>query len=315
MVIPSYNRAQYLVKTLRSIVEQSTKPKEIIIIDDGGTDDSEQAISYIDTNGIALKYLKQKNTGQLHARHNAIMQSSGEWIALCDSDDLWHPDHLSEFVEAMSACHSAALYFANFNIVDENDVLQNDPDKLSQGPENWLKTLKANSTALGPTTLKLPSDFYKYLLRFQPLFPSAMIFKRSLYDNVGGISPKLNFSNSEDAHITRRLAAYGESVCQTKTTVSIRKHSGNFSHDYAQNEIGKAKILQHLCEHNEIPQKYISASLAEVNNTYNKLFSYLVGNNDIAQARKVLKLCEARQLSKHIMTKYYLKLMLSKFSA
>jgi glycosyltransferase involved in cell wall biosynthesis len=88
VIIPNYNYAQYLPECITSVLNQSYEQIEIIVVDDGSTDNSMDILKQF---GNSIKVISQKNRGQATARNVGIKASSGEWIALLDSDDVWLP--------------------------------------------------------------------------------------------------------------------------------------------------------------------------------------------------------------------------------
>lgn len=91
VVIPTYNRADLISFTIDSVLKQTYESFEIIVVDDGSTDNTLEILS---TFGDSIKVFTQNNEGVSSARNKAIKNSSGDWIAFLDSDDLWYPQKL-----------------------------------------------------------------------------------------------------------------------------------------------------------------------------------------------------------------------------
>src|ERR1039457_5281915 len=87
VVIPTFNSGKFIVDTVTSALNQ-THPCEIIVVDDGSTDDTASQLAAL---AGRITYLRQPNQGVSVARNNGVRRASGDWIALLDSDDLWHP--------------------------------------------------------------------------------------------------------------------------------------------------------------------------------------------------------------------------------
>lgn len=98
VVIPCYNSALTIVESLNSIFIQKYKINEIILVDDGSSDNTVSTIEeYIKESSFSnFKLIKQKNSGPSAARNNGIKNSTSEWIAFLDSDDKWLPDKLEK---------------------------------------------------------------------------------------------------------------------------------------------------------------------------------------------------------------------------
>jgi glycosyltransferase involved in cell wall biosynthesis len=91
LIIPTFNRAHFLEETLQSVFKQEKKPDEIIVVDDGSTDHTQEVIKKFKH----INYAFQKNSGVSAARNHGIKISQFEWITFLDSDDLWYPNKLS----------------------------------------------------------------------------------------------------------------------------------------------------------------------------------------------------------------------------
>ncbi|MEJ2426991.1 MAG: glycosyltransferase family A protein, partial [Candidatus Thiodiazotropha sp.] len=90
-VIPAYNCGTSIAQTLRSIEAQTRKCDQVIVVDDGSSDDTEAVIK---ASFDWVDYIKIQNSGVSVARNTGFERASGDWIALCDGDDIWHPDKL-----------------------------------------------------------------------------------------------------------------------------------------------------------------------------------------------------------------------------
>jgi glycosyltransferase involved in cell wall biosynthesis len=116
VILPTYNRVEYLPRALDSVLAQDLVPAEILVIDDGSTDDTSQLIR---TRYPDCRYLYQPNHGVSSARNQGIKAARGDWIALLDSDDVWMPNKLEQQAQALQAnpgyrlCHSDEIWIRN----------------------------------------------------------------------------------------------------------------------------------------------------------------------------------------------------------
>lgn len=241
VAMPVYNRADWIARTLDCIFAQSLQPYEVVLCDDGSTDHLMAALApYKDK----IKLLKITNSGPGVARKTAIEACQGDWIALCDSDDFWLPDHLLKFSQALAILPTLQWYFANFKQTNEGFV-----DKFYHAPAGWLEQI-SEVVAFDDTQLfrrTKPKQVFKCLVKYQACFQTAMIFSRQFYFQVGGINPSFSRLRSEDAHLTWRMALQTSvAVACTKPTVLINKHEDNYSASYRQNLLGEIFILEQL---------------------------------------------------------------------
>jgi len=111
VVIPTYNSAAYIGRAIRSVRCQTYPAHEIIVVDDGSTDDTESAVSEF---AGEVRYIRQSNTGVSSARNNGIHAAEGEWIAFLDADDEWLPSKLQRQVELLQRHPDLYWVYANF---------------------------------------------------------------------------------------------------------------------------------------------------------------------------------------------------------
>jgi len=102
VIIPLFNKEHFIEQTLQTVLNQSYKNIECIIVDDGSTDSGPQITQrFIDRNNLSWKLISQQNAGQTKARNHGIRLSSGDYLAFLDSDDLWAPTKIQSQVDAM----------------------------------------------------------------------------------------------------------------------------------------------------------------------------------------------------------------------
>ena len=94
VVLPSYNRAHILPRAIESILGQTYKDIELIIVDDGSSDNTAEVVGSFSDSRIV--YVRQENAGACAARNNGIAHARGDYIAFQDSDDIWHQDKLEK---------------------------------------------------------------------------------------------------------------------------------------------------------------------------------------------------------------------------
>jgi len=125
VIIPTYNRVQTLIRAIDSVLNQKSPVDEIIVVDDGSTDDTANQIS---RNYPNVKLIRQSNLGVSAARNAGIKQAGFEWIALLDSDDTWMPEKISAIQQAQQA-QPEILLFHSEEIWIRNGVRVNPMNK------------------------------------------------------------------------------------------------------------------------------------------------------------------------------------------
>ena len=114
VIIPTYNRADFIEDAVESVLCQTYKDYEIIIVDDGSTDGTEDVLQKYHNK---IRYIYKSNGGEASARNTGIKHAQGAYIAFLDSDDLWLPERLKFGVQALDADKNIGLFFADCNRV------------------------------------------------------------------------------------------------------------------------------------------------------------------------------------------------------
>ena len=91
VIIPCHNYGRFVTAAVESALSQTYQPVDVIVIDDGSTDDTPERLQAF---GSRIRYIRQENQGVSAARNTGIRQSCGEWVAFLDADDFWHPQKL-----------------------------------------------------------------------------------------------------------------------------------------------------------------------------------------------------------------------------
>ena len=161
VVIPLYNKAAEIERTLLSVLAQSVQPREIIVVDDGSTDGSAEIVERMAS--PLLRLVRQSNTGVSAARNKAISLASGRWVALLDGDDRWCEDYLLTMAQLIEQYPECGAYGSAF-YVDNGDKLVVADTPQSCGVVN----------------------FFEESMRRYVLIPSASILRRDLVIELGG---------------------------------------------------------------------------------------------------------------------------------
>ena len=120
VIIPAYNCKTYIKTAVQSVLEQTVEPLEILVIDDGSTDGTEQVLNEMAQNCSKLRLIKlEVNSGVSAARNRGVKEAKGKWVAFLDSDDQWVPAKLEKQL-AMMEKTGAVFGFTGSSFVDEN---------------------------------------------------------------------------------------------------------------------------------------------------------------------------------------------------
>lgn len=235
VIVPAYNREDLIDATLASIFAQSHAPAEVIVVDDGSAD----ATAARARAWPGCTVMTVANGGAANARHLGVQSSSSNWIAFCDSDDLWKPDHLANIAAAVSVRPDLGFLFTNY--VNFRGDTWKSTTKFDEAPQDFWTPF---STA-EPNLRVAEGQIFDELLRFQPIFPSCTAMTRAYYDAVGGYDAAFGRLPSEDLEFTLRCVLRPPIGALLHPTAGIRRHEGNHSADDIKQLWGEVVILAH----------------------------------------------------------------------
>lgn len=194
VVIPLYNKAKYVRSALESVVGQSLQPSEVIIIDDGSSDDSVDQISDLVQGRIRL--LRQANAGPGPARNRGIAAARSEWVAFLDADDIWLEDHLSTLAQIRQAFPAAGIVGSGFGLGEET-----------------TSEISSETSSVDLFEFGLPG----------PFCASSVAVRRSILQESGGFA---NYWPGEDAELWARLALDHQCAISSQITALYRQDTG-----------------------------------------------------------------------------------------
>jgi len=200
VVIPTYNREESIGKSVNSVLEQTYRDLEVIVVDDGSTDNTEAVLREISDK--RLIYVKQNNAGACVARNRGLKMAKGEYIALHDSDDVWHPDKLEKQVSVLSST-GADLVFCKYNRNEPGKEPKKAPVQYKEGFLNPVKTVYG----IGTQTIIAKQEVFREFLfdvdmpRFQDL---ELLFRISKKYRIYCMDEALVEFNLGDSSISKK---------------------------------------------------------------------------------------------------------------
>jgi len=138
VVIPTFNRAGQILGALGSVFSQTVQPFEVIVIDDGSSDSTEEVLAPFMQ---AIRYIKTENRGVSAARNRGILEATGEWIAFLDSDDTWEPTKLQRQAQVIERTDAKVCFCASMDETKNrlDDLQKMDPDLAEAGDRFYPK--------------------------------------------------------------------------------------------------------------------------------------------------------------------------------
>lgn len=204
IVIPTYNLKDHIERCLNSVMNQTVAPDEIIVVDDGSTDNTCELVEKYSS----VTLIKQKNNGPASARNLGVQKSKSEWIAFLDGDDEFLPTKIEEIKLKLQE-----------NLPENIVMIGNDQEEGVLGSE-FSKTLLHQY--FDPSR-----NVYEQLLRGCFLSTASMIVRRNTFLEVGGMDT--NLPSAQDYDVWLRLAQKGELVFINKVLTRCIEREGSIS--------------------------------------------------------------------------------------
>ncbi|MFZ5437832.1 MAG: glycosyltransferase family 2 protein [Patescibacteria group bacterium] len=281
VIIPTFNNADFIGECIDSVLNQSLPPKEIIIVDDGSTDQTRKIVSEFSKKYPIIKYIYQNNKGLSASRNTGIKKATGEYIAFLDSDDLWLGKKLEKQFAIFNKQNNKQLGLV---YCDYEDIDQNGKKLINYPSFKTIKTLKGRIHSELASGNKISAS------------GSGVLIRRECFDQVGLFDE--NLVAAEDWEMWLRISQKYLVDLVKEPLVLIRRHNNNMSSD-------KKRIIFGITG---LAKKY--QSLLD-NNSFLKYYLNIVAQQLIIEFPnfKILNLVKKElgpNLTKKLTTKYYL---------
>ena len=216
IVIPLYNKSAYITKTLDSIKNQNYQNYEVIIVNDGSTDNSFEIVSQYSDDRIRL--YNQENKGVSKTRNAGIEYSKSELIAFLDADDYWHPNHLEELYQLYIDFPNCGLYANRYfmKISEENTI-----------KTTYIQAVYDNFRGILP-------DYFLASMQYRVGLTSAVAIPKKMVQGNFLFNPELN--GQEDLELFTKIAIHKPVAITNKYTVEY-----NFA---IENQLSKIQFIQ-----------------------------------------------------------------------
>jgi teichuronic acid biosynthesis glycosyltransferase TuaG len=221
VITPAYNTARYLGETVEAVLKQSWSDFELLIVDDGSTDETPALARALAARDRRLRVLTGPNRGPAAARNTAMAMARGRFFALLDSDDIWTPEYLAEQLRLLENCATASIVTANaINLGGPFD-----------GQPLWPATS-------GVRTLTLQD-----IIEREDSVCIMSVFRREVFETIGGFDPL--FTGNEDYEFWIRAACAGFLILQNRQPLgAYRRRDSSLSSDEVRMLKGILRVLK-----------------------------------------------------------------------
>ncbi|MDO8507921.1 MAG: glycosyltransferase [bacterium] len=261
IIVAAYNGERFIKEALESLLSQTFSDFEIVVVDDGSTDSTAEIVKSFEDERI--RYFYKENSGnQAIPRNYGIKKAQGEYIALCDQDDLWYPEKLEKQLGNKPG-KNVGIIVTSADIVDEKGKRVG----VRYVPEGYMDS----------------AESFEMLLDEDFITSCSAIIPRKILDEVGLLDEKLRGNDDYDMwlRITKKYGVYGisESLC------AWRRSEKAFSHDMSRIFLENEKIFKTLKANNKAAEELIEKGK---NKNLVRLFVAYVKEKKYDEAKQVL---------------------------
>ncbi|MBY2983587.1 glycosyltransferase family 2 protein [Rhizobium leguminosarum] len=262
VVIPAFNASRYIERTLRSAGRQTYRNLEIIVVNDGSTDDTARVVEQVALADSRIRLLSTPNRGVAAARNTGIREAAGRFVAFLDADDLWHHTKIEKQVNALNRLTPqwAAVYVLHYIINSDDEILRSCRPDVARG-----------------------YIFARHLTFKYVGNGSALLVRRDVALEIGGFDSSYaaaGIGGCEDLDFELRLAARYQIEVIPERLVGYRQYPGNMSSNHLQMGRGAVEVIRRsLAANPQLPQyatrsainatqKYAFWEFRQARNTY-----------------------------------------------
>ncbi len=201
VIITTYNHARFLGEAIESVLAQTVKPAEIIVVDDGSTDDPASVVHKFHT----VRLIRQKNQGLGAARNTGLEAARGKFIVFLDADDRLRPAALATNLALFKEQPECALVYGAYRLIGESGSVKSTIPLRAAGDDAFAGFLNGNLIGMHATVL----------------------YRRDILQDAGGFDPKLQACEDYDVYL--RLSRFHKVACSPEVLADYRRHGSNMS--------------------------------------------------------------------------------------
>ncbi len=265
--MPAYNTEKYIGDSIQSVLDQTYINWELLVVDDGSTDETANIIRRFAANDARVKYLSQPNGRQAKARNTGLAKAQGDLLAFLDSDDLWVPEKLAREWETMVATKADVVYSNGFIIYEPGAI---------PGPSEFPVLA---GTIEGRT-------MFDRLLLFNHIPVQSVLLRREALAKAGRFDESPQFHGCEDYELWLRVAANGSVFHgMPEKLIKYRRHSTATTHKNSNLFKPMLRVVAHHIEAGTLDEKTRTARLRSL---YRDVIAALIEEGELAEAQQFL---------------------------
>ena len=266
IIIPTYNHARFISDSINSCLEQTYPNIEIIVVDDGSTDNTQEVLEpYLSK----IKYIKQKNAGPAAARNQGIQAANGSYLLLLDSDDWLASEQIALQVAELEKRPEYGLVYSAWKNVDET-----------------------SKKVIGEVRPKIEGDVLKALLLRELFFsPGAALIRKECFEKAGLFEERKEFMRSEDTEMWVRIAAANYCFAYLDEPLFFHRVVKNsLSHDYSSHAKSEFARLEKFFKRTDLDKAIMEMKSIAFSLIHFEYSAKFYNNKNLSEGKKHLRL-------------------------
>jgi len=245
VIMPTYNRAKYISDAVESVLAQTYRNIELLIIDDGSCDNTYEVVSPF-LKDHRLHYIKQQNSGAAAARNKGLELMTGRYVAFIDSDDIWNSNKLDIQLSVLHELPEVSLVCSDFSCGDNNNIKEKSHiksyfsvfhDYNLDYDDVFANRMTTNIKGLAAYEKVYWSNIYNTILFGNMILTSTCICRKDIFKCVGFFNSK--YKTLEDYDLFLRISKYYKVAFIDKPLIVYR---------YSQNQLSGEAFFEKLCK-------------------------------------------------------------------
>ena len=248
VVIPTYNRPGYLIEAIDSALRQTRPPREVIVIDDGSSEDTEIAVRRF---GSSVRYERQENAGQQVARNRGVNLAQSRWVATLDDDDRYAPSYIETVSQATESNAVDIVYTNHIDFDESGPSPKTHFEDMPQGYWDGIDPCRVWSA--------VPHFPVERFLRRIAFFPSCMTVEKGFYSSIGGYDPRMRPVRAEDIEFLVRAVAVGRLGVVWAPLVEYRIHANAQTSAAALTALSRLHVFETIYQEHKLSPAFKAA--------------------------------------------------------
>ena len=268
VIMPAYNAGRHLAESVRSVQAQTYAGWELIVVDDGSTDDTREVVQALAEADARVRYVQRPNGGQGAARNTGLGEARGPLVAFLDADDLWLPGKLAAQLAVLEEKGVDLVYTDGYIFSDEG----------AESPEDHFYILPGEARGV---------EMYRVLFTSNRIATLSVLVKREALDAAGLFDENRAYQNCEDYDLWMRLARNGASFYGMKEKLMrYRRHAAATT--YTASKL-LTPMLAVILKHASDPALDAALVRGRVRGLYRDLIASLVAEGQVEEARRRMR--------------------------